>query len=355
MRSLFVEMAAVVLVACACGAEGADEPVLAIAQYPDAKRAMISLTYDDGTKDHYAIAAPLMEKYGYRGIFSIVPNLLGDGKYMSWDNVRDLKARGHEIANHSMSHPNLVQVLKAGNEDELKRQIVDSRDVFEKNVGFKPSVFCFPFTAFNEELITRVLASGQEPMMRLRYVFTSETTFEAFEAFLDTVVAQGQFKSLLFHGIDPKGRGWKPFHSVEEYERVLRELKSREDEVHVGGYGANMNYSKLRNAAELVMTASAGNTRTYRLALKEANRGLAGELAVVLGAKPLEAGDVDQGSETNGVGTASTSDALPPDLTKIKVWVEGKNVPLQTNALGVVYFNAAVGDMITLVEPSASR
>lgn len=346
MRSLIAGFATVSVVACAMGFECAEGPVFSLAKYPDAKRTMISLTFDDGTWDHYSIAAPLMEKYGYRGIFSIIPERLGNPKYMNWSHVKDLKARGHEIANHSMSHANLVQVLEAGDTNELKRQIVDSLGVFEENAGFKPTVFCFPYTSFNEELYKRVLETGQVPIMRLRFVFKSDTSFEAFESFLNTVIAKEQFKALLFHGIAPQGRGWEPFRDAAGFERVLQELKSREDEIHVGGYSANMNYSRLQNAAEVVVVANTEDKTTYRLTLKEGNSGLSGELAIVLGEKPLD-GDEDKGSGTN----AGSAAPLP---VFSKVLVADKIAILHTNSLNVIYFNAAIGDTITFVKPSVT-
>ena len=350
MRNFFVGLAVVSFVAYANGADVADASVLAIAKYPDAKRAMVSLTFDDGTWDHYAIAAPLLEKYGYRGIFCIIPERLGHRKYMNWDKVKDLKARGHEIANHSMSHPNLVQVLADGNTNELKRQIVDSLGAFEENAGFKPTVFCFPYTAFNEDLYKLVLESGQQPMMRLRFVFVTKTTDEEFRAYLDKVVSRGQFKGLLFHGIAPKGRGWEPFADAAGFEAVLQELKSREDDVHVGGYSANLRYSELQKAAELVLVNHTRDKTTYRLSLKEGIDGLAGELTIVLGATPLN-GVVGKSTEPGTETPGSEGVNALPDFTKILVG--NQTATLQTNTLGVVYFTAALGDTITLMKPNA--
>lgn len=293
---------------------------LSIAQYPDAKRAMLSLTFDDGTKDHYSLAAPLLEKYGYRGIFSIIPDYLGSGKYMSWNNVKELKVRGHEIANHSMSHQKLVPLYQAGDTNELKRQIFDSLDVFEKNVGFRPTVFCYPCTSLNEELNAIVQKSGQEPMMRLRYVFLRDTRLKDFGEYLDNVVSNREFKAVVFHGIDPKGRGWEAFADPAGFEKVLRYLKSRESEIHIGRYSDNMSYFNRQQVAELVAEKTDTGWSSYRLV------------------------------STNGVQQGSLFITVASETKAKKISLSGKPVTLATNALGVVYFPASFGDVISVAD-----
>lgn len=64
-------------------------------------RGYVSLAYDDGLSSQLDIAAPQLEAAGFRGTF-----------YVTWDNISDraaewaaLAKRGHELANHTMTHP----------------------------------------------------------------------------------------------------------------------------------------------------------------------------------------------------------------------------------------------------------
>lgn len=63
-------------------------------------RGFVSFTYDDGFDSQLDIAAPQLEAAGLRGTF-----------YLTWDNIRGrladwraLARRGHELANHSVTH-----------------------------------------------------------------------------------------------------------------------------------------------------------------------------------------------------------------------------------------------------------
>lgn len=79
-------------------------------------QAACSITFDDGTLDQYLIAAPELDARGMKGTFFIItaPRATGfwkdgslDRQLFSWDQTRDLHARGHEIASHTATHADL--------------------------------------------------------------------------------------------------------------------------------------------------------------------------------------------------------------------------------------------------------
>lgn len=68
---------------------------------PGWPKGYVSLTYDDGLASQLDVAAPQLESAGLRGTF-----------YLTWDNMKDrasdwarLAAKGHQLANHTVSHP----------------------------------------------------------------------------------------------------------------------------------------------------------------------------------------------------------------------------------------------------------
>ena len=64
--------------------------------------APICFTFDDCYISQYNLAAPLLERYGLRGSFAVISDLIGSNPavYMSWDQLRELRDRGHEINVH---------------------------------------------------------------------------------------------------------------------------------------------------------------------------------------------------------------------------------------------------------------
>lgn len=77
------------------------------------------ITFDDGYRDTYRNAVPLLEKFGWRAIFFVISDRVGTvedhpvrGKieYMTWEDLSDLVARGHVVASHGRAHLNYREI-----------------------------------------------------------------------------------------------------------------------------------------------------------------------------------------------------------------------------------------------------
>jgi peptidoglycan/xylan/chitin deacetylase (PgdA/CDA1 family) len=71
--------------------------------FPNAARAAVSLTYDDGIVSHFESVAPTLERYGLRGTFNIT--IARSSVLEHVPEWRTLAERGHELGNHSLFHP----------------------------------------------------------------------------------------------------------------------------------------------------------------------------------------------------------------------------------------------------------
>lgn len=69
--------------------------------WPEGKRAAVSLTFDDARPSQIDTGLPLLEKLGVRATFFVLP----DNVEKRRDGWKRAAALGHEIANHSMTHP----------------------------------------------------------------------------------------------------------------------------------------------------------------------------------------------------------------------------------------------------------
>lgn len=125
-------------------------------------KGLVLMTFDDSTIDHYTVAAPVLEKYGGKGVFftTEMAHPMGGGpgfedktRFMSWEQIKELSDRGHEIANHSWHHPvNLYTMDDASILEEVR--VIDQRCA-EYGIP-KPITFGYPgggCTGHMEELI----------------------------------------------------------------------------------------------------------------------------------------------------------------------------------------------------------
>jgi hypothetical protein len=92
----------------------------------------VSLTFDDGTENQLEKAVPVLEEFGFKGTFYINPNGADwETRLRPW---KEVAARGHEIGNHTLTHPcpNNVLGQSGGLEDitlaEIEQDILTAQE-----------------------------------------------------------------------------------------------------------------------------------------------------------------------------------------------------------------------------------
>jgi len=190
----------------------------------------VTLTFDDGVKGHLLLAAPAIESNGWHGTFNIVTDWVGvKGECLTWDEVRELRRRGHEIASHTATHPHLRDLYNNGKTNEVRRELVEARDRLTKELGVTPRFMCLPYSQTTREVNALSRSLGQEPMVLERFNVGNNVTPEKFAKQLDAWIASGlKRKDLLFHGITPETGGWRPFAKVEEFDACIAAIRERE-------------------------------------------------------------------------------------------------------------------------------
>ena len=183
----------------------------------------VALTFDDSLKDHLLIAAPMLEERGWRGTFCIVTDWIGkDERRLTWDDVRELISRGHEIATHTKSHQNLMTLLNAGKEDEIRREIGESADKILKETGFAPRFMFSPFCCQNETTARICSELGLRQAAGTRYNFGSNNCDRVASFVTDLSKKGAKRADILTHGVSAADHGgWCPFVDRESFRKHL--------------------------------------------------------------------------------------------------------------------------------------
>lgn len=116
----------------------------------------IMLTFDDTEVNQYAIAAPELEKYGFKAVYFIMTVSLGRPKYMSKDQVKQLAEAGHVIGSHTWDHQN----VKKYKGDDWVTQIEKPTKTLEAITGKKVEHFAYPFGLWNPEAFPELKKRG---------------------------------------------------------------------------------------------------------------------------------------------------------------------------------------------------
>lgn len=192
----------------------------------------VALTFDDSLKDHALIAAPMLEERGWRGVFNIITDKVGAGeRYMTWEDIRGLLARGHEVTTHTMSHPNLVKLIADGKADVARAELVGSVEAIRKNTGFTPIYMCSPGIAQDEATEKLCREVGLIQMSGNRYNF-GEGNEEGVRPVIEERLAKGaKFLDILHHGVSAADHGgWRPFKNRDTFAKHLDAIAALEKE-----------------------------------------------------------------------------------------------------------------------------
>lgn len=128
------------------------------------------ITFDDGFKDVFLNALPILKKYDFPAVIFINPSLLGkrsefatreeDRKreICSLSDLYKLEENGVSIANHGYSHRQLSDLGESEIILEYKNALSFIKENFNKNSY--PDVFVFPKGAKNEEVKNLLKTKG---------------------------------------------------------------------------------------------------------------------------------------------------------------------------------------------------
>lgn len=113
----------------------------------------VVLTFDDGYRDFYTEAFPVLRQFGFTATIFVTtgrigntPNRVEGVDYLTWSDMRTLAASDFEIGSHTVSHPD----LRSLGPEEIEYELGSSKETIEDKVGKKVETFSFPF-AFPEE------------------------------------------------------------------------------------------------------------------------------------------------------------------------------------------------------------
>ena len=118
----------------------------------------IIITFDDGWKDHYEVAFPLLQKYNFVATFFVTTDSVGHAAFVSWEQLAEMSAAGMDIQPHSLTHPYLSKISA----EKAFREIAESKQAIEQHLNIPAIVFAYPYGVYTEKIIEMVKAAGYE-------------------------------------------------------------------------------------------------------------------------------------------------------------------------------------------------
>jgi peptidoglycan/xylan/chitin deacetylase (PgdA/CDA1 family) len=116
-------------------------------RWPQGKKAALSLTFDDARESQVDSGFPILDELGVKATF-----------YVSFapferrlDEWKEAASAGHEIGNHSVSHPcsgnfrfSETNYLEEYTLDRMEKELIEASDTIEGHIGIRPTTFAYP-------------------------------------------------------------------------------------------------------------------------------------------------------------------------------------------------------------------
>jgi len=247
------------------------QPAARIARFAGDRAAAISYTLDDGLRDQYTIAVPMLNEAGFKGTFFViagrVSETVADAEHrktdkrawgtITWPELKEMAAQGHEISSHTWSHPNLTKLTPA----EVDAELVKARDAITVHIGRAPLTLAFPFNARTPEI--EAAALKYHVAFRSYQLGTGDkSTAASLNAWADQQVRDKSWGVIMAHGIS---YGYAAFSDPENFRAHLHYMKTRAADIWVDTFANIACYEKERDGAKVTVSSSAPGSVVYVL------------------------------------------------------------------------------------------
>ncbi|MGD8192139.1 polysaccharide deacetylase family protein [Brevibacillus ginsengisoli] len=117
----------------------------------------IVLTFDDGYKDNYTHAFPILKKYQAKATLFIITGAVGKSNYANWDQLMEMENSGLiDIESHTVTHPDIRKLTSK----QLVHELASSKQVLEEHLHKSITIFAYPYGGYTESAISALASVG---------------------------------------------------------------------------------------------------------------------------------------------------------------------------------------------------
>lgn len=126
-----------------------EEGISVLAAKADAQpRKQVAITFDDGFRDFYATAWPLLRERGFTATMFLATDFIGaeqrlfkNRPCMTWREISECRQTGIRFGSHTATHPSLPSL----GWDSIERELVVSKQAIERELGEPVDSFAHPY------------------------------------------------------------------------------------------------------------------------------------------------------------------------------------------------------------------
>jgi peptidoglycan/xylan/chitin deacetylase (PgdA/CDA1 family) len=134
-----------------------DAQVRALASPPEGSLATLGVTFDDGHRTQFEQALPVLAEHGVPAIFFVTAGFTETGPdYMTWSQLRELDAAGHQVQTHGWVHRFMTHCDDKELDEELRRP----KETIEQRLGRQVDALSFPGGRYDTRVLEACRRAG---------------------------------------------------------------------------------------------------------------------------------------------------------------------------------------------------
>jgi peptidoglycan/xylan/chitin deacetylase (PgdA/CDA1 family) len=135
----------------------------------------VALTFDDGYRDFYTGAWPILKAHNFKATSYIITSFVGGSAYMTWDQIRELDATGMvDFGAHTEHHLDLRYLSST----RLWNEVDGSKLALQQELGHSVTDFCYPSGEYNARVIAAVQRAGFDTATTTHYGYRQNLNWE---------------------------------------------------------------------------------------------------------------------------------------------------------------------------------
>jgi peptidoglycan/xylan/chitin deacetylase (PgdA/CDA1 family) len=108
----------------------------------------VMITFDDSRVEHSEIAAPVLERNGFRGVFFIMTITYNKKNYMTKEQIAGLAKAGHTVGLHTWDH---TMVTKFKDAADWQKEIIEPQKKLAEITGKPVEYLAYPNGVYNHQ------------------------------------------------------------------------------------------------------------------------------------------------------------------------------------------------------------